>query len=191
MSNLQQRTHKLKNYFELLLKSNIKYAWWYEGDVINHQGPFYYQNKSEEAPPIQQMQKEGINCAGVINVCFRYLQIQLPEEGGGTEGWFEHFVNKQKNNEETFFKINTDLIYPVGTLLLRDYHSEKDQGHIAMVYDSSKKLKDTRIIHAYSSSPINRYLNDPGIIIEDFSQSHSWFKGGTYTHAVLPSQWIV
>ena len=58
-----------------------------------------------------------------------------------------------------------------------------------MVYDGSKKLKDTKIIHAYSSSAMNRELNDPGIIVEDFSISHSWFNG-TYTHVVLPYQWM-
>lgn len=191
MNDIQKITNKLKKYFELLLKSNIKYAWWYEGDIINDQGPFYYEHNSEnkEAPSIQRIQKEGINCAGFLNVCFKHLQINLPDEGGGTEGWFEHYKNKQKNNQGKFFEINTDFIYPVGTLLLRDYHNEEDQGHVAMVYDSSKKLKDTKIIHAYSSSAMNRELNDPGIIVEDFSISHSWFNG-TYTHVVLPYQWM-
>lgn len=187
MNDIQKKTHKLQKYFEVLLESNIKYSWWYIGDIINHQGPFYYDNK--EAPSIIRMQNEGINCAGFLNVCFRHLQINLSKEGGGTEGWFEHYKNKQKNNQGKFLEINTDFIYPVGTLLLRDYHSEEDQGHVAMVYDSSKKLKDTKIIHAYSSSAMNRELNDPGIIVEDFSISHSWFND-TYTHVVLPYQWM-
>ncbi len=136
------------------------------------------------------MQEEGINCAGLINICYRYLKIKLPSEGGGTEGWFQHFSNKNIDGNITLFPININLVYPIGTILLRDYHSEKDQGHMAMVYDNTKKLKDAKIIHSYSSSPINRNLNKPGIIIEDFSQSHAWFDG-TYTHVVLPSQWMI
>ena len=73
-----KKTHKLQEYFELLLESNIKYSWWYEADIINHQGPFYYDNK--EAPSIQRMQKEGINCAGFLNVCFRHLQINYQKK---------------------------------------------------------------------------------------------------------------
>ena len=117
------------------------------------------------------------------------MKIKLPKEGGGTEGWFQHF-NRNVNGKNNLLSINLDKVYPVGTILLRDYHNEKDQGHLAIVYDGNKKLKDTKIIHAYSSSVMNRELNEPGVIIEDFSKSHQWFNG-TYTHVVLPSHWIV
>ena len=170
----------------MLAKSNIKYKWWFEGDIIDKNGPFYYENKNP--PSIKKMQEEGINCAGLINVLFRYMKLKLPKEGGGTEGWFKHF-NKNLNGKKTLLPINLDKNYPVGTIVLRDYHNEKDQGHLAMVYDDSKLLKYTKIIHAYSSSPINRNLNDPGIVVENFSKSHQWFNG-TYTHVVLPSQWM-
>lgn len=182
MSVIEQ-TDNLFNYLTILAKSNIKYKWWFEGDIIDKNGPFYYEN--EKVPNIEQMQKEGINCAGLINICFRYLEIKLPTEGGGTDGWFLHYSKKLN-----MFPINLEFIYPVGTILLRNYSSEQDQGHLAIVYDSTRKIKDTKIIHAYCCGDMNRILNDPGIVVEDFSVSHAWFKNGTYTHVLLPCQWM-
>ena len=63
-----QHTDNLFNYLTILAKSNIKYKWWFEGDIIDKNGPFYYENK--KVPSIEQMQKEGINCAGLINSNF-------------------------------------------------------------------------------------------------------------------------
>ena len=51
------------------------------------------------------------------------------------------------NGKNNLLPINLDKDYPVGTILLRDYHNEKDQGHLAIVYDGNKKLKYTKIIH--------------------------------------------
>lgn len=181
-ARITQLRKDLKSYLKILATSNIKYVWWYKGDAINENGPFYYENKTP--PSIEQMQNEGINCAGLINVLFRYMKKKLPSEGGGTEGWFQHF-NRNVIGKNNLLPINLNKDYPTGTILLRDYHNEKDQGHLAIVYDGNKKLKDTQIIHAYSSSNMNRELTEPGIIIEDFSNSHQWFNG-TYTHVVLP-----
>ena len=85
-----------------------------------------------------------------INLIIRFLDLQLPDEGGGTDGWF-----KKLKNENKLEKININKTYPKYTLLLRDYTNEQDQGHLAFTYNETI-LKDSKIIHAYSRNKINK-----------------------------------
>ena len=161
----------------------VNYKWWYDGSIINGDGPFYYENGT--LPSIDIIKREGINCAGFINLIIRFLDLKLPDEGGGTDGWF-----KKLKNENKLEKININKTYPKYTLLLRDYTNEQDQGHLAFTYNETI-LKDSKIIHAYSRNKINKNLNLPGVIIEDFNISHKWWYNGTYTHICPPKNWLI
>lgn len=159
----------------------VKYRWWFDGDSIDSKGPFYYENAP--CPSLDIINIEGINCAGFINLVARDSNVDLPLEGGGTDGWF-----KKLSKENKLEKIDVNKVYPKYTLLLRDYTNENDQGHLAFTYNENI-LNESKIVHAYSKSEINRNLNLPGVIIEDFKISHHWFNG-TYTHVCYPKDWL-
>ena len=169
----------MENIIQKLL--GVKYKWWYDGSIINGKGPFYYENGT--LPSIDIIKREGINCVGFINLIIRFLKLELPDEGG-TDGWF-----KKLQNENKLEIININKTYPKYTLLLRDYTNEQDQGHLAFTYNEII-LKDNKIVHAYSKNKINKNLNLPGVIIEDFKISHKWFNE-TYTHVCYPKDWLI
>ena len=100
--SITEHTDNLFNYLTILSKSNIRYKWWFDGDIIDKNGPFYCEN---DKVPIEKMQKEGINCAGLINVCFRYLELKLPKkEVELMDGFYIIKLN--------MYPINLEFIYP-------------------------------------------------------------------------------
>ena len=78
--------------------------------------------------------------------------------------------------------------YPVGTLLLREYRSVDDQGHVAMVCQNEKNdpLFDKIIHSCYTMEP-----SDGGVTITTLGRSHFAFTEGTYQYVVLPEDWIM
>jgi hypothetical protein len=94
----------------------------------------------------------------------------MPINSGGTDDWFSFFKDKKEI-------IDINQVYDFGTLLLRDCHDDiYDQGHIALVYENTRELKRSKIVHAYSKCNINNDLNGPGVIIEDFAISKRGFR---------------
>ena len=188
-----------------IYRYNIKYKYWFDGDLINEEAPFYSINK--DLPPLKEIEKNGINCAGLINIfCRKFSKIPFLTEydivddknvtnKGGTDSWFLHLY---KNN--LLEKINIFKSYPTGTLLVRNYINEYNQGHLAIKMDD-KPLFLSRIIHARSNELLSnnmpddvvffdRKLYDPGVIIEPFNISNSFLEGRYYKHIVVPDKWL-
>ena len=130
-------------------------------------GPFYAFNGP--LPPLEQIQKEQMNCAGFLNLLCRSLGVPIPgaEEkfyyAGGTVAWIDHFRRRS-----CLRPFQPWIVYPEGTLLLREYRSIDDQGHIAL------------------------YMGPNSIV-------HSWPEGGTcfatiqphyYEFVCLPEDWM-
>ncbi len=145
------------------------YIWWKEGDPLSEKSPFWV--SSDNAPFPDEVRKEGCNCAGFLNLLCRKSQISIPgileygEDAGGTYAWF-----KALYNDGVLVPIQTynhlESI-PVGSVLLRDFKSEKDQGHVVIV------VSPGIIAHCWPES---------GICIEPLSKSHSCVENGYYTH---------
>jgi cell wall-associated NlpC family hydrolase len=120
-------------------------------------------------PPLSRIKKELMNCAGFMNVLCRHLGIKIPGTedesyyAGGTYEWYVYLDGKKKLHP---FVEGKD--YPVGSLLLRRYKSEEDQGHLAIVFGPKK------VIHSYS---------EKGVTIDRIYEKY-------YEFVSLPGEWI-
>lgn len=151
------------------------YLWWKEGDIISSSAPFWAEDSS--VPSIEIIKKTGCNCAGFINLICRFANIYIPgvstklQYAGGTYIWYSYL-----NTSGLLDRFRSNYLYPAGTLLLRNYLNEVDQGHIAIV------LKDGRLAHCYP---------EKGITIDNsYYISHNWLSGGYYTDVCIPQKWL-
>jgi cell wall-associated NlpC family hydrolase len=163
----------IQDYIQELI--GTPYVWWKEGDIISSAPPFWAKNS--KPPSVELIKKSGSNCAGFINLICRFVNIYIPgismnlEYAGGTYIWYEYL--KDFGLLERF---RIEHNYPPGTLLLRNYSNELDQGHIAIVLDNCK------LAHCFP---------DKGITIdESYYESHNWFPDGYYTDICLPKNWL-
>ena len=160
------------------------YKWWLEGET-GEGGPFYAAD--EPLPTPANIRAQGLNCAGFINLLRRFRKYPIPgvKEGlwnaGGTYVWF-----RSLQAEGLLEPFNPSFPYPPGTLLLRDYTSVFDQGHLAVV------LHNNQIAHCYPDDPIPRanVFVEPGLRIEPLALSMNWDSKGFYTHICRPENWI-
>jgi hypothetical protein len=163
-----------------------KYSWWMNNDDMRvNEEPSYSINTN--VPTKSYIKKHSINCVGVINLMRRINNLDIPGSNnpnykypGGTYIWYQYLKNKKKLE-----KFNINKIYPRGTLLLKKYINYYNQGHVAIIYRSSKI--NTKIIHSYSYESLpNKNLNNPGIIIEPLNDYLHFF-----THICLPQDWLI
>ncbi len=137
-------------YAETLL--GIPYRWWNpEVSCCDTSGPFWA-GYTEEVP-LEIIQKGHTNCAGFLNLlCLKFgLPIPGAKEhhfyAGGTGLWWQFFEESSR-----MAPYQEERLYPKGTILLRKYRDEGDQGHIAIIYD------EKRIIHSWP---------EKGVVIEE------------------------
>lgn len=109
----------------------IPYRFWDPAvSCAGDHGPFWAFNGP--LPTREQMEEGQMNCAGFLNLVCRALGVPIPGAdaqyyyAGGTKVWVDYLKD---NGVLKPFK--PWIVYPEGTLLLRDYKSEEDQGHIA------------------------------------------------------------
>lgn len=135
----------------------IPYRWWNPNvSCCENTGPFWAAEGTEV--PLEEVVRGHVNCAGLLNLLCRKFGIEIPGStsrhfyAGGTVSWWSYFEERQML--EPF---DSTKEYPVGTILLRKYRSEEDQGHIAIVCESFK------IIHAWP---------DTGVAIADIQPDY-------------------
>lgn len=170
-----------------------KYIFWYP----NMEGCGEQSYVSDDVlPTAETIRNIGINCVGVINLVRRYLNLEIPglkdnhKYAGGTSQWF-YYLKKNKKLKKFSIRKN----YPAGTLLIRNYKNEKDQGHVAIIYKKSKSVLFSELIHSYTIDKycpenFNRKL-EPGLCIDKtVGQSYFWNENGYYTHICLPDDWL-
>lgn len=158
--------HGVINLAKLYL--GIPYRWWDPNvSCYGECGPFWAFPGG--VPSIPRIQKEHLNCAGLLNIICRHLGVEIPgvaEHSYYAGGTYEWFVYLDRNKKLRPYVEGTE--YPVGTLLLRRYRSEDDQGHLAFVYGQGKHI-------------------------------HSWPEGGVcvtpiekdyYEFVALPADWV-
>lgn len=152
----------------------------------------------EPIPTIDYIKQTGINCVGLINLIRRYFKQDIPgikenkQYAGGTYEWFKYFKKNKRLK-----KFNYKKSYPIGTLLLRNYSNEQDQGHMAIIYNdyNGKDVLFCELVHAYYDISDNKNIKNkklsPGLIVDNsVGLSHFWFSQGTYTHICYPNDWI-
>ena len=156
-------------------------------DTVKDIAPFWIGKKP--LPRNDIIIKEGICCAGLINLIRRFLNLTIPpyidtKTGeilfiGGTSSWFQYL-----NLKNRIQIIDINKTYPKGTLLLQDYNLE-DQGHVAVILSNNIPLKSAKKIHAIGHEDSKKYNC---VIIELFNE---YPYKNRYTHICLPENWLL
>jgi hypothetical protein len=162
------------------------YDYW-RGGENQKESPMFAQNG--KVP--HKLDVTSLNCAGLCNLMLRSIGKELPYSSktntiGGTEAYFEYY--KEKSYE---FSINN--VYPMGTLLMRDYRDINDQGHVAVLLDD--RGKQALVLQSHVEG---EYLTStkPGVnAMYTLADSHMNFtdeegKGCYYERVVLPEDWL-
>ena len=147
--------------------------------------PFWLVNPPYTCPSFDEVQKEGVNCVGVVNL----IRLQC-----GRQPLFNPAEHFEKEGKLIPFS-PTDI--PLFALLARKYRSSEDPGHYAIY------MGDNNILHSYVRvEPGVSYEETcagddvllPGVVIEPLYHSQSWFDTntttGTYTHICKVEDWL-
>lgn len=196
---MSSKTDIVLNYANSLI--GTKYKWWKVADnTLGNKGPFWASD--EPLPTVCKIRSCSCSCTGLINLMRRKLGLSVPgvllghKYAGGISQWFLYLGDKSLNNGngklETF---DINVKYPIGTLLIRNYRDENDQGHVAVIFSEGKtNVLYEKIIHSYSDSPFSSEdkLVEPGIAVTLLGTSHFYTADpkGYYTHACLPDDWL-
>lgn len=134
----------LLNYGKTLI--GIPYrAWNPEVSCCGDHGPFWA--FAAPVPSLEVVQQGQMNCAGFINLLCRKQGSTIPgvAEGsyfaGGTGDWYLYLQDK-------LLPVDPKVVYPVGTLFLRRYRNEDDQGHLAV------SLGDGTHLHSWTTKGV-------------------------------------
>ena len=108
----------------------------------------------------------------------RYAGIALPYRPstgrGGTQAYAHYYHAVAK-------PFNIAVPYPEGTLFIRDFRDEHDQGHVAVL------LREKKVLQSFCWPPNPAGL--PGINDDQtLQESHAMHF---YEYAVLPDDWLV
>jgi hypothetical protein len=154
------------------------YVWWNEGEYTSDKPTPFWINK-DLVLSTKNVQESGCNCAGFINLLCHHVGSCIPGAvlelyyAGGTAVWFDYLSCMGLLSK---FHITIAHHLPPFTLLIRNYQSPEDQGHVAVVLPAS------RLAHCYP---------DAGITIDNsIATSNSWLGGNYYTHYCLPQHWL-
>jgi hypothetical protein len=122
----------------------IPYSGWNPNvSCFGDHGPFWSFNGP--APSFDRVKRELLNCVGLINVIRRDLGLEIPGAAdqtyyaGGTYEWYMYLDRKKK-----LHSFDPKKTYPKGTLLLRCYRDEEDDGHLAIIRDKQKVVHSIR-----------------------------------------------
>lgn len=142
-------------------------AWNPDVSCYGDHGPFWSYNGP--APSLDRVKQELLNCVGLINVLRRELGLAVPGAAehkyyaGGTYEWYSYF-DFQKKLEP----YDSKKEYPRGTLLLRRFRNQEDDGHLAIIRNKKQ------VIHS-----IKVYGVRHDIIWQDY-----------YEYVCLPEDWL-
>ena len=135
---------------ELILKKakeclGIPYSPWIPSkSCLGDHGPFW----AFHGPPVplEKIQQELLNCVGLINVVRRDLGLEIPGVStesfyaGGTNEWVHYLLHQDK-----LTPFDASISYPPGTLLLRGYHTDEDEGHVAILTGPKTVIHSIRV----------------------------------------------
>ena len=160
------------------------YDYW-NGGEIQKDAPMFAQNG--EVPP--QLDIVSLNCAGLCNLMLRSVGKELPYSTftmGGTFAYLKYYREKA-------YKFNINNVYPMGTLLIRDYRDINDQGHLAVVLE--EKGKDSLVLQSHVEGEFLK-STQPGVnAMQTLEESNLTFtdednNGCYYEFVVLPEDWL-
>lgn len=192
---LKKNVKESIDFLELLLEMKIPYRWW-DTDNDKKIDPMYAFNSFYEID-LDKVQKNGLNCAGVINLVRLKLGLKVPgvdeknKFAGGTSNWFRYL---KKNDWLEPFDITKR--YPKGTLLIRNYTNKYQQGHVAVIVSDDKDIHpwENYLIHSIPEERPKILPKGPvsfGMKKMLIVQSYYFSENQHYTHAILPKYWLI
>jgi hypothetical protein len=185
---------------------------WYDPDVDSFIGTDKFWCENSPAPSTVEIKDNdaSICCSGFPNLIRRFQNLCVPglddsirgkhseyykKFPGGTGAWFLYLYQNKRLQ-----KFDRKERYPRGTLLIARFKSnEKDQGHLAVVYndaDEGKTIREQQIIHSVPTIDYKErhdHKNHGSIVIEPFLVSDDKFKWDRYSYykwVCLPENWI-
>jgi len=177
----------LLRYLDDFVKLEIPYRWW-KCDMPFYEDDMFY-TKDGKPPTAQQIKDEdkSVVCSGLINLARRFMGLDIPEiEGikGTTWTWFRYLEKEE---------IDTRRTYPIGTLLLKDYENNKNQGHLAIIISHDEDINNQIVIQSIPFYSIESKLRDVRkVVYTKFKDSHYYLDGRTYyTHICMPEKWLL
>lgn len=154
------------------------YAWW-----TNASGPLGEGAPAwvGDGPPPSRSQvfQNGVFCAGIANLMLRSVGKgdEIPQNypfDGGTRAYY----NKYREVSERF---NPNKDYPEGTLFIRNFRNEVDQGHVAIMQ------ADGTVLQSYpGAGGVNGVSDSVSLANSNFMNDGSNY----YELAVLPENWL-
>jgi len=189
---------------------NIPYRWYDDAvDTFNGTDKFWCDNLMAPLALDIIINDKSIVCTGLINLLRRKCGLSIPGLNGNIFGEYKQLYQKYPGGTGAWFlylyqrkrlkKININIIYPKGTLLLAKFKDNKtDQGHVAVVYDigHAQNITQQLIIHAspdITYAEKEKYKNHGCVKIETFSISNDKWKinKSYYTHICYPTNWLI
>ena len=173
-----EKIHDIISFAESFI--GIKYVKWEKGKDYNFH--------CDKLPTLESVRTDGVCCSSFINILMLYSGKEIPEHRnimrGGTLYWTVFF--KDNNALEKF---DYTKKYPLGTIFLRNFYNEADQGHMAMLTDYNTNEPDkilyAKIIHAYVYNE-HCAVGKTTLGVSHFSGNNDT---GYYEYAVLPQNW--
>eukprot|EP01012_Entosiphon_sulcatum_P008882 TRINITY_DN1488_c0_g1_i1.p1 TRINITY_DN1488_c0_g1~~TRINITY_DN1488_c0_g1_i1.p1 ORF type:complete len:205 (-),score=3.92 TRINITY_DN1488_c0_g1_i1:51-629(-) len=145
------------------------YGWWTGGPIPT--GPPAWA-QSGVPPTPAYVKARSTFCAGVTNLMLRSVGKKIPG-AGGTGAYGSVYASVAE-------KYNSTKVYPRGTLLGRYYKSVSDQGHVAVLLQSSLQ-------GLILQSTASKYLGTtPGVTNKTKVSSRATY----FQYAVLPQKWL-
>ncbi len=184
---------KALTYADNLVKHSIRYSWW---RPVRCGDSFFF---TGGLPALKKVKENGVGCSGLINLMVQAAGFEIPPfpEGlrinksyrGGTVFWERIFEERGVLEPFDYTKH-----YPIGTLFMRRYRNEYDQGHMAVMAKEEEKPLYSLIIHSFvTEEGIDGA--DPKGKVGYTSLGHSHFCGhsgkeGYYHFAIPPEGWL-
>lgn len=136
-------------------------------------------------PVVHKSKIVSVNSAGLINLILRFLGKKLPKDSngiiGGVKSYYEYYTNYSED-----FSIETT--YPIGTLLIRNFKDNNDQGHLAIIIE--EKGKHSKILQSFVSGKNLKSISEGVSISCTIIDIHNLNQEGYFKKAVLPQNWL-
>jgi len=183
----ESKLHEILEYGKSLI--GVPYEWWIRG-VIPETAPMF----AKDEPPPKRLEITTCNCAGFVNLLLRFAGKKIPNHRytgmGGTLAYW--MVYKDQDVLEPFNN-NASKDYPDGTLLVRQYRSSTDQGHVAVLVTDTD-IGQQMVLHSITLLPYKDNSQEDrnknlGINMKyTLEENH----GGNYYDAIVrPENWIL
>lgn len=164
--------------FEYLVEiAGIRHRSAHPDDVVSHGPPYFAKLRRETLPEItEKVREEGMTSAGFVNIMLASNDLHVDIPRHDIAGWYEFL-----DNAGVLKPIDRLARHEPGSLILRNYSSAEDPGHMAFIYSRIPILR-SYIAHCYGFNTMSTKLDKPGVTLEEFINSDDWHPEGTYTH---------